>query len=432
MGAGPQADDQSELFQVGHQLRGHRHRLQRQVLANVGAQRGGLGRVEQRTVGAHQVVQPQVRFGTPAPGHADDGPLVVREVELEAAERSGHPIENPDQRRSTEMVPMRGYMPAWRSGFSGKRMAHRRTLAASGSHRHTGAARRYRAIGHYPMAIAVARGRRPRAHPWSMTGPPSSKADEIRAYTLEHHVRPWRRSDEKRLAIRVGDVIRGMRLRNATPNVCSALASRKFLHEAAIVLVRRDGPPQSTTTTFHYASGLATPSRPPHREKNSTLRSSYQLPRNDHLASDRDGEWRTADLCLVSCVSVKRRVPSRAGDLYASPWFRKARACVEAMGCPWYILSAKHGLLDPNSTIDPYNQTLKTMPVNRRRAWASGVIKHLAPRLVGVNSVAFLAGRAYREFLERELRGRGLTIYVPMEGMGIGRQLSWLADQTPS
>ena len=61
--AGPQADDQSELFKVGHQLRGHRHRLQRQLLADVSAQHGGLGRVEQFTVGPHHVVQPQARLG---------------------------------------------------------------------------------------------------------------------------------------------------------------------------------------------------------------------------------------------------------------------------------------------------------------------------------------------------------------------------------
>ena len=140
----------------------------------------------------------------------------------------------------------------------------------------------------------------------------------------------------------------------------------------------------------------------------------------------------TAGLCLVSCVSLKRAIPARAKDLYTSPWFRKARACVEAVGCPWYILSAKYGLVEPNSTIDPYNRTLKTMPVNGRRAWANGVIEHLAPRLAGVNSVAFLAGWAYREFLEPELRRRGLTIYVPMEGLGIGQQLSWLTDQAPS
>lgn len=259
-----------------------------------------------------------------------------------------------------------------------------------------------------------------------------SKADEIRTYVLEQHVRPWRRSDEKRLTIRAGDVVRGMRLRNATPNVCSALASWKFQHEAAMVLVHREGPRHSTTTTFHYESGSTIPSRPPRLEKSSTLPpSNRQLPL-DRPVANRHGEWRTAGLCLVSCVSLKRPVSAQAKDLYTSPWFRKARTCVEAMGCPWYILSAKYGLVEPNSTIDPYNQTLKTMPVNGRRAWASGVIEHLAPRLAGVNSMAFLAGRAYREFLEPELRGRGLTIFVPMEGLGIGQQLSWLADQAPS
>ncbi|MCY4468951.1 MAG: hypothetical protein OXC08_09535 [Thiotrichales bacterium] len=223
-----------------------------------------------------------------------------------------------------------------------------------------------------------------------------------------------------------------MRLRNATPNVCSALASRKFQHEAAIVLVSREGPRHSTTTTFHYEDGSTIPNRPPRPEQNSVVRPSYRLPLLDHPVRDSDGEWRTAGLCLVSCVSVKCAIPARAKDLYTSPWFRKARACVEAVGCPWYILSAKYGLVEPNSTIDPYNQTLKTMPVNDRRAWATGVIDRLAPRLAGVSSVAFLAGRAYREFIEPELRRRGLTIYVPMEGLGIGRQLSWLADQAPS
>ena len=258
-----------------------------------------------------------------------------------------------------------------------------------------------------------------------------SKADEIRAYALERQVQPWRRSNEKRLAIRAGDIVRGMRLRNATPNVCSALASRKFQYEAALVLVHREGPRHSTTTTFHYESGSTIPNRPPPPEKQSTLQPGYPQPPLDHPVPNREGEWRTAGLYLVSCVSLKRPVPAPAKDLYTSPWFRKARACVEAVGCPWYILSAKYGLVDPNSTIDPYDRTLKTMPVNGRCVWASGVIEHVAPRLAGVHSVTFLAGKTYREFLEPELRRRGLTIYVPMEGLGIGRQLSWLADQAP-
>ncbi len=102
-----------------------------------------------------------------------------------------------------------------------------------------------------------------------------SKADEIRAYALERHVRPWRRTDEKRLTVRAGDVVRGMRLRNATPNVCSALASRKFQYEAGIVLVHREGPRHSTTTTFHYEPDSTIPDRPPSPEKSSIRRLSY-------------------------------------------------------------------------------------------------------------------------------------------------------------
>ena len=148
--------------------------------------------------------------------------------------------------------------------------------------------------------------------------------------------------------------------------------------------------------------------------------------------TERDGTWRSADLCLVSCVSVKQPAATPARELYTSPWFHKARACVEAIGCPWYILSAKYGLVDPDTTIAPYNLTLKSMPVNRRRAWANGVLEDLAPQLTGVKSAAFLAGKAYREFLDPALRERGMTIYVPMEGMRIGKQLAWLGQQTIS
>ena len=126
---------------------------------------------------------------------------------------------------------------------------------------------------------------------------------------------------------------------------------------------------------------------------------------------------------------MKRSAAAPARDLYVSPWFRKARACIEALGCPWYILSAKHGLLDPSATIDPYDETLKAMPMDRRRIWARGVIEDLAPRLAGIDIVTLFAGMAYREFLEPELRGRGLQVHVPMLGMRIGQQLSWLSDQ---
>lgn len=259
-----------------------------------------------------------------------------------------------------------------------------------------------------------------------------SKADEIRAYALERYVQPWRGSDGERLTIRVGDVVRGMGLHHATSNVCSSLASRKFQRDAGIVLVRREGPRQSTTTTFHYEPDREPPDPPTHLRNSYASLPTRRQPRSHRPASFPDNLWRDADLCLVSCVSVKQSTAAPARNLYVSTWFQKARACVEALGCPWYILSAKHGLLDPGSTIDPYDETLKAMPVYRRRTWARGVIEDLAPRLAGADTVTLFAGMAYREFLEPELRERGLTLHVPMQGMRIGQQLSWLSDQNRS
>lgn len=61
-----------------------------------------------------------------------------------------------------------------------------------------------------------------------------------------------------------------------------------------------------------------------------------------------------AELCLVSCVSKKNDYPCLARDLYVSPWFVGARRYEESLGVPWYILSAKYGLVAPDQVIAPY------------------------------------------------------------------------------
>ena len=134
----------------------------------------------------------------------------------------------------------------------------------------------------------------------------------------------------------------------------------------------------------------------------------------------------TADLYLVACVSRKGDAPARAKDLYQSDWFGKARVWVEQTGRPWFILSAKYGLVHPEAVIVPYEKTLNTMPAAERRAWAADTIKQLEPHLDGVESVVFLAGQRYRKHLESPLRSRGIAVSAPMAGLGIGRQLAWL------
>ena len=119
----------------------------------------------------------------------------------------------------------------------------------------------------------------------------ASQADEIREYAVTQYVRPWRRSGGKRLSIRAGDVVRGMRLHNATPNVCSALEGRKFQQQAGLVLILREGPQRSTTTTFHYEGSRASPDRSVPADTGTTVRTRGPKPppahprRERHIAS---------------------------------------------------------------------------------------------------------------------------------------------------
>ena len=135
------------------------------------------------------------------------------------------------------------------------------------------------------------------------------------------------------------------------------------------------------------------------------------------------------NIYLLSCVRQKRSAPTHARDLYTSPWFCKARTYADRTGQPWFVLSAKYGLVHPGEMLAPYDLTLNTMLVADRRRWASGALTQLEPHLDIIRVVTFLAGRRYREFLEPSLRSRGLVVSIPMEGLRIGEQLRWLTKE---
>lgn len=129
---------------------------------------------------------------------------------------------------------------------------------------------------------------------------------------------------------------------------------------------------------------------------------------------------------LVGCASSKLQRPAPARDLYTSQLFRKASAYAEATCERWYVLSAKHGLVHPDTMLEPYNIKLG---VNHRDSppihqWADRVRVQLAEELVEVPRVVLvtLAGEQYRTVL----RPCQWPFEIPMLGLGIGQQLGWL------
>jgi cytoplasmic iron level regulating protein YaaA (DUF328/UPF0246 family) len=91
-----------------------------------------------------------------------------------------------------------------------------------------------------------------------------------------------------------------------------------------------------------------------------------------------------------------------------------------------FILSAKYGLLSPHDMIDPYEQTLKAMKAGERQEWAQRVISELRKRCnLEEDRFVVLAGMQYRENVVPHLK----HYEIPMEGLGLGKQLQWLERQ---
>jgi Family of unknown function (DUF6884) len=76
-----------------------------------------------------------------------------------------------------------------------------------------------------------------------------------------------------------------------------------------------------------------------------------------------------ADVVLIGCVQAKRAVACPAAELFASPLFEGRRRYAVASGLPWYILSAKFGLLAPEDVIGPYDVYLADQSPAYRKAW---------------------------------------------------------------
>jgi hypothetical protein len=126
---------------------------------------------------------------------------------------------------------------------------------------------------------------------------------------------------------------------------------------------------------------------------------------------------------LIQCTDSKRDHAAPAKDLYdESAYFCRMRAWAEARGDPWYILSAKHGLVDPETRLEPYDQ----------RGISETQAETIATQLHedGVGTVHVTAGTDYTAPLVPALEARGIDVVNHFAGEGIGKRKSLLKRAT--
>ena len=129
-------------------------------------------------------------------------------------------------------------------------------------------------------------------------------------------------------------------------------------------------------------------------------------------------------IALISCGKSKRGESAPACQLYTGDLFQKSLAYARRRNADAiYILSAKHGLVELEREIAPYEKTLNGMPSTEIERWAEGVLAELRSR-TNLTSDRFiiLAGIAYCSRLLPHLT----NVELPLKGLGFGEQLRFL------
>ena len=131
-------------------------------------------------------------------------------------------------------------------------------------------------------------------------------------------------------------------------------------------------------------------------------------------------------IVLISCVSKKLSKRAKARELYISPLFKYYLKYAKSLDpSRIFILSAEYGLVDLEEKIDPYDKTLNKMKAPEREEWAQNVINQLKERVnLKDDKIIFLAGKRYREHLVKHMS----NYEIPLEGLGIGKQLKYLKE----
>lgn len=128
-------------------------------------------------------------------------------------------------------------------------------------------------------------------------------------------------------------------------------------------------------------------------------------------------------VALIACAKNKKQGVNQAKDLYTSTLFTLAFGYTAANFHDVFILSAKHGLLNPHKRIKTYDLSLRSMPPKDRQRWARRVAKQIRITIPSEAEIHFFCGERYREFLIPLLAE--YTCHVRLQGLKIGKQLQW-------
>ena len=130
-------------------------------------------------------------------------------------------------------------------------------------------------------------------------------------------------------------------------------------------------------------------------------------------------------LAVLACSATKGSVACAARDLYSGDLFRAGRQLAEMVADNYVILSAQHGVVEPDQVLEPYDMRLDAMSQRARVAWGAEAALCLARHIDSARRgpVLWLAGIDYWKPLEKWFVVDARQTYkAPLRGLGIGEQ----------
>jgi len=124
-------------------------------------------------------------------------------------------------------------------------------------------------------------------------------------------------------------------------------------------------------------------------------------------------------LTLIDCGKAKVDHPAPAKDLYTGSQFKGARQAAEALGYPWAVINAHHGITYPDTILEPYEHP--PMHGNERPTSLIELRTRLA--LAEWDVIIALTTRAYTAQAERAAPGRVIPVLAGTKGMGYQRAI---------
>lgn len=117
-------------------------------------------------------------------------------------------------------------------------------------------------------------------------------------------------------------------------------------------------------------------------------------------------------ILLVSCGKRKSSVPCQAKEMYNSFRFQQIKTIAESLKVRWYIMSAKYGLLSPESIIEPYDMCLINCSDEYQQQWAQCIVREFAG--VSKNTTfAVIANDDYSRNIVPLLVAEGFSVIAP-------------------